>query len=269
MIVSAKQLLPTGPESFRIEKHIDIMLIINADDWGRNKRATENSLDCFNKKRITSVGAMVFMESCERAAELALESGVDVGLHLNLTDRFTGITDSSKLQNYLERISAYLKISKFAKIIYNPFLIKQYEYVFRSQWDEFIRLYHKEPSHINGHKHMHLCMNIILSGMIPKGSCIRRNHSFSPGERHVINRLYRFIIDSFLKINYKSTDYFFGISPISTDRMKHIASLSLENNVELMVHPEIPGEYEYILSSEYHDLTHSLRKGSFMDIISS
>ena len=65
------------------------MLIINADDWGRSVAETDAALRCYKEGRITSVSAMVFMEDSERAAELAKENELDVGLHLNFTDKFT------------------------------------------------------------------------------------------------------------------------------------------------------------------------------------
>jgi predicted glycoside hydrolase/deacetylase ChbG (UPF0249 family) len=46
------------------------MLIVNADDWGRNRDATDRSLECHRNGRITTVSAMVFMEDSERAADL-------------------------------------------------------------------------------------------------------------------------------------------------------------------------------------------------------
>src|SRR5579863_5715924 len=61
------------------------LLIINADDWGVNREATDRTLDCVLRKTVSSASAMVFMEDSERAAQLALEAGVDTGLHLNLT----------------------------------------------------------------------------------------------------------------------------------------------------------------------------------------
>ena len=64
------------------------MLIVNADDWGGWKSATDAALACYKAGRINSVSAMVFMEDSERAAELAQADGLDVGLHLNFTTPF-------------------------------------------------------------------------------------------------------------------------------------------------------------------------------------
>ena len=70
------------------------MLIINADDFGRSVAETDAALRCYIAGRITSVSAMVFMADSERAAELAKENELDVGLHLNFTERFTGRTSA-------------------------------------------------------------------------------------------------------------------------------------------------------------------------------
>src|SRR5579862_5616853 len=60
-------------------------IIINADDWGRDRVTTDRILDCVDHGTVSSVSAMVFMEDSERSAVLARRSGIDAGLHLNLT----------------------------------------------------------------------------------------------------------------------------------------------------------------------------------------
>ena len=65
------------------------MIIINADDWGGWASATDAALACHREGRITSVSAMVFMADSERAAAIAQERSIDVGLHLNLTTPFS------------------------------------------------------------------------------------------------------------------------------------------------------------------------------------
>ena len=42
------------------------VLIINADDWGRDRRTTQSIHDCVVRKTISSASAMVFMEDSER-----------------------------------------------------------------------------------------------------------------------------------------------------------------------------------------------------------
>jgi predicted glycoside hydrolase/deacetylase ChbG (UPF0249 family) len=113
------------------------MLIINADDWGRNTTATDNSIVCFKNGRITSVSAMVFMEDSERAAVLALEQGLDAGLHLNFTTKFNQHITSSKLLECQQRITAFLQKNKYHFLLYNPALKGDFHYVFSAQYEEY------------------------------------------------------------------------------------------------------------------------------------
>src|SRR5213594_3601887 len=65
------------------------LLILNADDWGRDRGTTGRILDCALRGAVSSVSAMVFMEDSERAAAIARERGIDAGLHLNFTTSFS------------------------------------------------------------------------------------------------------------------------------------------------------------------------------------
>jgi len=47
------------------------LLVINADDWGRDRTTTDKILECTNVGTVSSVSAMVFMEDSERAAALS------------------------------------------------------------------------------------------------------------------------------------------------------------------------------------------------------
>lgn len=132
------------------------MLIINADDWGRSVAETDAALKCCKGGRITSLSAMVFMEDSERAADLAKENELDVGLHLNFTEKFTANQCPRTLSNYHHQIVRFLRGTKYSQLLYNPFLRKEFAYSYEAQADEFARLYSQPPSHIDGHHHMHL-----------------------------------------------------------------------------------------------------------------
>ena len=101
------------------------MLIINADDWGRSRAETDVELECFRAGRFTSASAMVFMEDSERAAELAREYGVDVGLHLNLSQRYTR-PPASSIAEAQDKIVRFMTKSKYAVLLYHPALRKHF-----------------------------------------------------------------------------------------------------------------------------------------------
>jgi chitin disaccharide deacetylase len=241
------------------------MLIINADDWGRNKESTDNAVACFKNGRITSVSAMVFMAESERAAALALENGLDVGLHLNLTSAFDGDTRTVQVMEAHQRIASFLKRSKYCSLVYNPLLRGDLECVYDAQLKEFLRLYNKEPTHIDGHHHMHLWLNVLIQGLFPKGSKVRRSFSFSSGEKSVLNRIYRSAINKVLTRSYVCADFMFSLSAIIREkRMQSTAQLAQCTNVELVVHPEVRADFEYLMSEEYFEVISRVDRGGFI-----
>ena len=243
------------------------MLIINADDWAKNRASTDNSLSCFKAGRITSASAMVFMKDSERSAGFALETGIDVGLHINYTLPFDGSVQSDALSEYHSRISRFLLSSKYNILFYHPLLRNEFDYVYRSQYEEFLRLYNKTPGHINGHHHMHLCANVLFGKIIPTGAKVRRNFTFSSGEKDIINRYYRKIIDKSIRKKYKCTDFFFSISPLRPkERILRILEIAKTSTVELMVHPECVEEYDFLMSDEFLNIISALEKSSFSSI---
>jgi predicted glycoside hydrolase/deacetylase ChbG (UPF0249 family) len=240
------------------------MLIINADDWGRSVAETDAALRCYKGGRITSVSAMVFMEDSERAAELAKENELDVGLHLNFTDKFTANQYPGTLGNYHSKIVRFLRGNKYSQLLYNPFLRKEFVYSYEAQAGEFARLYSKPPSHIDGHHHMHLCANILLSNMIPVGMKIRRNFSFWPGEKSFLNRAYRGFVDCWLSRRHRLPDYFFDLTQcIEQKKLERVAALAKSHNVELMTHPVLRTEADYLMSDEYRLMLERLEPGGY------
>jgi len=241
------------------------MLIINADDWGRSVAETDAALKCFRERRITSVSAMVFMQDSKRAARLAKDYELDdVGLHLNFSEEFTDKSCSETLKEHQGRIIRFLKRGKYAQLLYNPFLRKAFAYCYQAQVEEFMRLFEKSPSHIDGHHHMHLCANLLLSKSIPAGMRLRRNFSFWPGEKGFLNRAYRGLVDRWLARQYRLVDYFFDLTQcIEGKKLDRVAALAKSSNVELMRHPVVNWEQEYLMSDEFQEILQRLEIGHY------
>lgn len=239
-------------------------MIINADDWGRTREDTDAAFVCHQRGRITSATAMVFMEDSKRAAALARASNIDMGLHLNLTEPFSApVRDNALLRSH-SRIRYFLTGRKYAFLIYNQALRKDFEYVFESQHNEFVRLYGSEPSHIDGHHHLHLCSNILFGNVIPQGQKVRRNFFFWPGEKSFANRAFRALTDSVLAQRYRSTDYFFALSQCGDwNRMTRVAVLAKSSAVELMTHPANEQECQRLLSSSFLEQINHLQLGTY------
>ncbi len=240
------------------------MIIINADDYGRSRAESDATLACYRSGRITSATAMVFMDDSERAAVLANEIGMDVGLHLNLSQQFTSRAAGGRLKDCHDRVVRFLTSSKYALLLYNPVLRRQFQYVYQAQVEEFARVYGRQPSHVDGHQHRHLCANVLIDGVIPENQRVRRSFSFWPGEKGAINRGYRRLVDMALARRYRLTDFFFSLHQcLEANRMSRVFELSGAATVELMTHPLNAGEFDYLMSDQYFSALRELRTGTY------
>jgi chitin disaccharide deacetylase len=227
------------------------LLVINADDWGRDPETTERILECVRRGVVSSVSAMVFMQDSERAAETARERDIDAGLHLNLTTPFSGANCSARLAQHQQRIARCLRRYRLAQVQFHPTLIRSFEYVVSAQLEEFSRLYGRTPARLDGHHHMHLCANVLLGRLLPPVTIVRRNFSFEPGEKSFANRLYRRAIDRILARRHRLTDFFFSLAPLDPPaRLQGIFGLARQFAVEVETHPANPDEYRFLSSRE-------------------
>jgi chitin disaccharide deacetylase len=226
-------------------------LIVNADDWGCDRNTTDRILDCRLRGALFSASAMVFMSDSERAAELARERGVDVGLHLNFTETFSGPIGYVHLAEHHARVADFLLRNRFSQVVYHPRLTSSFEYLVRAQLDEFRRIYGFAPERIDGHHHMHLCANVLYGKLLPEGTRVRRNFSFWPHEKGTVNRLYRHFIDSRLATRHVLADFLFSLPPLDPKaRLQRIFAAARGAVVELETHPVNADEYAFLTNGE-------------------
>jgi chitin disaccharide deacetylase len=227
------------------------ILIVNADDWGRNVETTDRTLECVLGGAVSSVSAMVCMEDSERAAAIAREKGVDAGLHLNFTLGFSARGTPPRLIEHQQRLSRYLRMHRFAPVMFHPGLTRSFEYVVAAQRDEFVRLYGTEPVRLDGHHHMHLCSNMLLGGFLAPGALVRRSFSYQRGEKSGLNRFYRRLVDSRLTRRHRVTDFFFSLAPLHpVERLRKIFALARQSAVEVETHPVNPEEHQFLAGGE-------------------
>ena len=207
---------------------------------------------------------MVFMEDSERAAALAKELAIDVGLHLNLSQPFMTGAPTAELSERHRRITAFLTSNKYALVLYNPLLRSCFEYVYTAQVQEFYRLYGRKPSHVDGHHHKHLCANMLFDQVIPAGERVRRNFHYWSGQKGVLNRTYRKAVDRLLARRYRITEYLFSLSEcLAGGHLDRVFPLARTTTVELMAHPVNEKERAYLLSEEYLSVLTALEVGTF------
>jgi hypothetical protein len=229
------------------------LLIVNADDWGRDSDTTKKIFECRRAGTISSVSAMVFMADSEAAAAMARETGIDAGLHLNFTLAFSSSACPAKLQERQGALSVYLSRHSLAQVVFHPGLARSFEYVVNAQLDEYTRLYGAPPRRIDGHHHMHLCANVQFSRLLPAGTLIRRNFSFRRGEKSLINRLYRQTLDRRLAKRHQIVDFLFLLAPLEPrTRLENIRLLARDFVVEVETHPVNADEYSFLTEGDAH-----------------
>lgn len=246
------------------------MLIITGDDLGRDKWATDSCMECFRLRRITSASLMVFMKDSERAAKLAIQENLETGLHLNLVLPYDSPEVSEHLKRSQNSAVRFFRIGPWTQVVHNPFITKAIATVFNAQLDEYRRLCGKEPAYFNGHKHLHLSLNVILGKVLPPGSAVRRSFTFYRGEKSFLNRGFRHMVDTWLQKSFVTTDSFFSLSPVDDlPRLMKIVGLARNTHVELMVHPWKPDEFALLTGKEFENLIAEVRLGDFASLRSS
>lgn len=246
------------------------MLIITADDYGKTVQATDCILECFRNRRITSASAMVFMEDSERAVSLARETNLEVGLHLNLTEAFTGSTVGGPLCRQQARVARYLNRHRYAQALFNPFLAAAFRLLVQSQWTRFEQLYGRSPDFVNGHHHMHLAANVLGQRLLPAQTRMRGPFTFKTGEKSRLNRWYRSRVARHLRDSYITPDCLYSIEPIvDIERLQKIAKEARVKNVELETHPEHVAQQQFLLSPSFHQLLEDVELRGFRDLNTS
>jgi predicted glycoside hydrolase/deacetylase ChbG (UPF0249 family) len=239
-------------------------LVINADDWGQDEYTTKRIFSCVRAGTVTSVSAMVFMEGSMAAAETARAANVDAGLHINLTTPFTAPRCPTAVRDRQSRIAECLRGHRWARTVFHPLLAAAFDYVVKSQLEEFQRLYGSAPARLDGHHHMHLCANVLLQRLLPAGTHVRRNLSFGPGEKSVANRAYRRCIDAVLERRHRLTDFLFTLDALrASGRVEWAARLARRHLVEIETHPAMSAEYAFLASPQVREWVSQARLVSF------
>jgi predicted glycoside hydrolase/deacetylase ChbG (UPF0249 family) len=241
---------PPGTNT-RLQPALGGCLIINADDWGRDGRTTDRTFECFQHGALSSASGMVFMQDSARAASFATEQGLDIGLHLNLSVPFSAPDVPTRLATHHQKVREYLCAHSVARLLYHPGLANSFEYVVARQLEEFSRLYGRTPDRIDGHHHMHLSANVLLQGLLPSGTIVRRHFSYEPGEKIFRNSVFRLFSRALLAGRYRVTDFFFSLPPLAPEvRLQRIFSLTQRSVVELETHPINPEEYRFLTGGD-------------------
>lgn len=238
------------------------LLIVNADDFGGDRPATDAILTCFQAGRISSTSGMVYMADSARAAATARRLMLPVGLHLNLTlpyDEPDVPTDIRARQARLVRAFRRLRVRNHVlhrkRRLYYPWLRDEVALCVREQMERFRSIYGTEPSHVDGHHQIHLTPTVLRSDALAAGSRIRlTNRHGARGTR--------------IAARFRAPQHFFCLQdaePFGPASLSALLAPAIRESLEVEVHPAL-GELDFLMSDAWaRELAHH-RLGSFRDL---
>lgn len=246
------------------------LLIINADDWGIDSATTDAIEQCVDGGAVTSVSGMVFMADSERAAELAVERGRPVGLHINLTEPFTASAVDTAVRSRQRRLAAYFNGPSWRRWSFSPLLFTEIERCVAEQLTEFRTLYGRDPSHLDGHEHVHQSLGVLAARTLPTGAKMRPSFTYRPGEKSWLNRCARSHLNRALRTRFCAPRYFFSLRDMHPAlggvALEEKLALSGGSAVEVMTHPAWADERTILLDASWAQLVANRHLGSYDDL---
>jgi predicted glycoside hydrolase/deacetylase ChbG (UPF0249 family) len=243
------------------------LLIVNADDFGGNRLATDRIERCFAARRITSASAMVYMSDSLRAAEIARSRDLPIGLHLNLTQPFDDPSTPSPVRERQAKAARHFARGRRARFTYNPFLRDLVESCLADQLARFRESFERQPTHIDGHNHAHLSPTVLLA--LPKKLPVRTAER-QPNARPTPGELMRRVRHAFIERRGLTTECFYAIDPLAAEpslsAIEALLTHADRSSVEIMTHPDRDRDFELLMSDDWLRGLRKRQLGSFRDL---
>ena len=224
------------------------LLIVNADDWGSDATTTERIERAFAAGAITSATAMVHMAH-SAAAALAAERGRPTGLHLNLTEPFSGPGVPAAVRERQRAACAHLAPRDRRRWIpaAGPRMHRLLAAAVADQLDAYHALYGAEPTHLDSHHHVHTCLDVLA--VLPAGLRVRQTRSAPPGATaHLLSRAKHAVMAR----RFATTERFWAYADVETpSALAAAVATARDRAVEVMVHPGFAGELERLLAGDW------------------
>jgi chitin disaccharide deacetylase len=213
---------------------------------------------------------MVWMADSQRAASLADRHELPVRLHLNLTEPFTDPSVPVAVRQRQAKVARYFGRWRVAYWVYNPWRQSIVEECIEDQLQAFEQLYGRAPREIDGHNHVHTCPNVMLAQSLRNISAMRATFTFLRGEKGWAKRSVRILTNRVLRRRFESTQQF--ISLLSVNSRVDVGELTgklveaRKTSLEVMTHPGVRAEYEFLMSEEWLHAMAGMPLGTFTDL---
>jgi predicted glycoside hydrolase/deacetylase ChbG (UPF0249 family) len=237
------------------------MLIINADDFGASASATDAICAAFDAGAITSASAMVWMGDSLRAAGSASERNLPTGLHLNLTLPFSAPDAPLSVRERQQRLTEYFTTEGWREDVGKWPARELLRAAIEDQLERF-REQFGEPSHIDGHHHVHVHEVVLesLQHAWPIRPLLRTPAQVDarPSKRELGMRRRFLVPDAALAFEHLHPALG-GTGLAVLDRARTIC-------IEVMTHPQHPSQLQALLDHEWRATLAALPLGGYADL---
>lgn len=246
------------------------LLIVNADDWGLDAIATDTAVRCFENGAITSATGMVWMRDSERAAATARRLDLPMGLHLNLIEPFDAPEVPESVAERQRRVAQRFAALGARAFLYDPRWSAVIERCITDQLQAFRDLYGRAPTHVDGHRHGHLALNVVLARSLAGVRRLRPAFTYMRAERAEWKRLSRALLNVLIRTRFRTPDRLFNIRSLHPrlggERMAEKLGLAADHAVEVMVHPWEQDELEVLSGEDWRAAIGRHRLGTYAQL---
>ncbi len=224
---------------------------------GASPSTTEAVAECFAAGAITSTSAMVWMPDSEHAAQLALASGLSVGMHLNFTLPFAGGDVPEEARARQLCLTAIFGAHGGADDNGGAPPAQLVASALADQLEQFRELF-GEPTHLDGHHHIHVHPAVL--GQLPRNLAIRPPLTTAGrrtfGQRWLMRRFRR--PDACIPLE--------RVHPALGGAGLGILEQARTRTLEVMVHPVLQRERDALLGSGWLEALATMPLGSYRDL---
>jgi chitin disaccharide deacetylase len=248
-----------------------MMLIVNADDYGLRAEVTDAIVACWRAGGISAASAMTHMADSRRAAAIARETSLPLGLHLNLTTPFTAKGAVAARESRQRQACAYFAGPQRRRFVFDPRARRLLDCCIADQLEAFAEEYGRAPLHGDGHQHIQVCPTVLATGSLGRLESLRAAHSFPPGRSSYAKRMHRAAINWIVRRRFRSIRFLSlrDLHPkLGGEGLERELTLVAEQkcDVELMVHPAWDDERRILLSAEWRQALQGIALGSYADL---
>lgn len=214
-------------------------VLINADDFGLNDMVNRAVMELLKAGRIQRATLMVNTPHSKEAAELAKTNHLEskIGLHINLTDGAPLTNDIKETRFCQLGVFDVKQVEKGIRLRIKSSEKKAVRKEVQAQFERYKELMGEYPKHVDGHRHVHNYLPFLFIIMKIAKKCKVESmrigiNLFDRKEASFAKKVYKFVLNSIIKANFKHTDYM-GAYLEYVDYFQD----TTDKTVEVMVHP--------------------------------